>query len=156
MSNCIWTDVVPFVLHNLWEGNDLHDITPNQMEIMKLYAPDCWAEEYASEEIQASIYLVSIPGETPPQKFQVRDWTYEGSVDVGKRKRLYGEAWVKTGTDIRVFLINESQYSSVGAYEVAVVADSEANIQTFLADFADLVEPNRLPIEADDTAQIIC
>ena len=156
MSDYTYVDVVPFVLHNLWEGNDLHDLAGKSMEVMKLYAPECWAEEYATEEEQASIFLVSIPGKESPERFRVRDWTYEGSVEFGKRQRLFGEAWIKIGTDTRVILVNESQYSAGGAYEVGVVADTEASIQMFLVDFADLIQPNRLPIEADDTAQITC
>jgi hypothetical protein len=52
--------------------------------------------------------------------------------------------------------VNESQYASGGAYAVAVVADTESSIQVFLADFADLIDPHRIHIEADDTAQMTC
>ena len=139
MSLHTYSDIVPFVIHCISEaepsGND---------DWFKVFSTECWAEEYGTQAEQDSIY--SLKG----QRFSVRNWTYEGSVHIGKRKRILAFSW-KCG-DALVSLVNESPYESGGSYMMAVVANDEASIQKFLTDFADLVQ-NNFGIETIDTVE---
>jgi hypothetical protein len=68
----------------------------------------------------------------------IRGWTlisphYKNSIKSGKKKSLDAERLQKDGKE--VFLLNTSEYESVGDYDYVVYADDKTAVETFLKDF---------------------
>ena len=79
----------------------------------------------------------------------INGWKFDGVQDVGKRKRLYAPSWTKDNNT--VYFLNESQYSHVGYYEIAIIANSPEHIEAFLKDFPLFIK--RFQVEENDSAQ---
>ena len=55
---------------------------------------------------------------------------------IGKHEILIADFWVKVDNeDLAVYIVNESQYSNVGEYSLALIADSREEIEQFIADW---------------------
>jgi len=124
MGRSTETDVVPFVAHYVFDFDGTED-----NERCRLVDTECWAEEYGPEE------WLEKPGEMP---MTIREWVKGEDVNVGQGSWCYGTEWTKG--DLRVVLLNESEYSHVGPHETAVVADERPSLEAFLKDFDDLIE----------------
>jgi len=138
MSHSCETDVVPFVVHNIFWGSS-NNLPEN--DLIKLALFEEWAEEQDEE---------------PTEPTNVRGWVVNDKiVNFGRKKRFF-VTWLTKGKH-KVLFINESQYSNVGEYEEALCANDKASIEAFLADFDDCIDKSddagELVIEKGDAVQ---
>lgn len=134
MSHSTWSDVVPFVAHNVMNGDDWKEGTNYTDEQCLLREPESWAEgAYLTEE-----EMDARGGEKfdELQGYTLHGWSldYNDREEVGKKRRLYGNRWRKG--ELSVWIINESEYSNVGYYEMAVCANDRASVEEFLKDWS--------------------
>lgn len=148
MSHGCDTDVVPFVVHNIFEGS-MNDLPDN--DLVKLAEFDQWAEQKAEEADDEPDEDGEYP-ELPDPPADVRGWVTDPTVVNFGRKNRFFVQWVSKG-EHKVVLINESQYSNVGEYEEAVCASDKASIEAFLEDFKDCLPKKVLAIEENDAVQ---
>jgi len=121
MGHSATSDVVPFHIWNFAQGLD--DDHP-------FLGAEYWAEGESceDEEEAASRNLDNL---------EVNGWKYShcglDASSFGKHMRLYGDVWLNG--DHKVFIINESQYSNVGEYEMTVCANDRPSLEAFKKDF---------------------
>lgn len=127
------TDIVPFIIHGAFEmsSNGLSE-SPHDWEL--LISPEVALDELGVETIGP---------------FRGWAWAEHDDRRVGKRGRLHGDLWQKGGHE--VWLINESEYSNVGEYEMAIVANDRAALEEFVADWHDVMD--YMDIEGTDTCK---
>lgn len=117
-------DIAPFASrHPIFEGGH-----PGDSELGKLIDPVCWAESYSDENLPD--FMDSI------RDLEINGWKWMDDSDCGRKRIIHAHEWKKD--NLRIWLVNESQYNNVGEYEITVVADDDASIQEFLKDFASM------------------
>ncbi len=118
MGSSTVSDVVPFVAHDV------------------IYIPSQRSPETEFEQIFCSPFSYQ-EGEycDNPKEVVLNDWSYqpENLTNVGKKDKLYGDIWTKN--EYVVWVVNESEYESVGEYVMSVVANDQEAIEVFMADF---------------------
>lgn len=139
MGTYTTSDIVPFIAHNIWEGESGDDD-----KVCLLWSSECYDEEYEDEPLEGVVFGTSGDETT----IDYKGWSWGGLVDVGKHARLHGEQWSKG--EYTVVTLNESQYSMVGNLEAAITADDEESIHEFCKDM-DLHA--RFGVEGPDAAQ---
>lgn len=131
MSHNTWADVVPFVIHGFFEGDD-GAVSELSTEQQKLIDPNGWVEGSRAETDE------ELEGRSR-ENIHINGWKFQpyngnlASVSFGKKGRLHGNVWLKNG--YKVFIINESEYCHVGVYDMAVVATKREDIEAFKDDF---------------------
>lgn len=136
MGHHVWADVVPFVIHRIFEGS-VFGGEKYDTDTLLLTVPEEWAlgefeeDEKEYERLEAN----------PRQEVTAHGWflaiftnhpEYDGS-NIGKNDRIYGYVWKKD--DFVVHVVNESHYSNCGEYEVSICANDRASIEQFKDDF---------------------
>ena len=109
MSTC--SDVMPFVIHEILNGefDGLVDHQNNEID---------------PESDLAKITIGSI----------IKNWKMIGmAVKIGKKGRLYADEWEKD--KFKVFTLNESEYDSVGVFNIAVCSYDKQSLEEFVKDF---------------------
>jgi hypothetical protein len=138
MSHSCSTDIVPFVVHNIFWGES--SALPDN-DLVKIAFFEEWAEEQ---------------DEDPTEPTDIRGWVTSSEVVNFGRKGRFFVNWITKG-EHKVFFINESQYSNVGEYEASLCADDKASIEAFMADFDDCIDKSEnageLVIEEKDAVQ---
>ena len=128
MGHHIWSDVVPFVAHDVFilsHYDNISDLDPEDIKFIDayVYLDGDWEED---DEAWDAVDKENVTRD---------DWKFDKSdlAEVGKKGRLYGQIWRKG--DYTVYLVNESHYSNIGDYCVAVCADDKDSVREFLKDF---------------------
>lgn len=133
MGHHVWADVVPFVAHNVVECSTYLQHKDMDDSLVLLLSPETWAEgEHLSDEEYTE------RGEIPFEKLhglERNNWWLDTRDDqnIGKNARLYGFRWRKN--KLSVWLINESEYSNVGEFFMAVCANDRNSVEQFLKDW---------------------
>ena len=128
------SDVVPFVVHNVLFHEHCADLESELEENQMLFCPHGYSEGEFCDN---------------PKDIVLHEWQYQNydpqnpqDSHFGKKNSLYGDLWIKDqyrGGQMlrvdRVWLINESGYSTVGEYDMAVVANDKKSLEEFVKDF---------------------
>ena len=136
MSHSVYADVVPYVAHNIWEGDPVgySKSDPYAFKMLFLCNTDyCLDLIYeCDKELLDNLdkELLAAKDKCP---YQMNGWTNMGEERVGKHKNVVsGCKWKKD--DYIVHVVNESQYSNGGHFEVSIVSDREKDIEEFAND----------------------
>jgi len=124
MSHRCSIGVVPFIAHNVINGDDSYLEDTEESNCSKF----CNEE---SNTLQEGWKLNSKAGLKIPGK---------------KTGGIYGYCWIKD--TFKVWVVNESQYSNVSVYNLAIVSDNIESIKKFLKD-----HKLKGKIEKDDAVQ---
>lgn len=123
-------DTVPFVIHGAYFCD--HEDKPD-WRIMAMLGNEL-------NDIYADLDLED--GELPEDITTINGWTVKPFTKEGKHGRLYAHVLSKVfdNSDYprEVFLVNESTYSDLGEYDVAICSGDDDNIEYFMWDFKDL------------------
>lgn len=132
MGSSTCSDIVPFVAPCVYESTNPYEKTPRNGFTRDVALRLCCPSDEECDD---------------PYSYQ--GWSYQKQHDeIGKRKRLYANAWVKG--EHRVWIINESEYAAGCDYQISLVADSSDSIAEFAKDWNIEL---RLGIEENDTVQ---
>ena len=126
MSHGCNSDVVPYIKHNVFDKEVNRDNLYNDPTFSTLLMPEAVSNLECDWQKDEDIPNMEVLG-----------WKYTGWKFIGKHKQLAADVWEKDGTI--VYLLNQSQYSNVGYYNIAIVADEKKSIELFVADFKDLI-----------------
>ncbi len=143
MSHNCYSDIVPFVKHCFFEGDPNKD-----RQASKLFNTDCYLEGECDWQWDFSDEDIS---NITNQKLVVNDWTHMGYVNFGKRGYIYASLWTKDDSQ-KVWIVNSSQYSNVGEFDMAIMANDRTSVVEFSKDFSHLMTTD-IPIEETDVVQ---
>jgi len=135
MGHHTWADIVPFVMHSAFVYSGAGDVLSEVKQ--KLTTPEEWAygEFAATDEEYEKIAA------NPRKIAEANGWRcaiftdspdYDAT-DIGNKGRLYGFIWKKA--NFVVHLVNESEFSNAGEYEIAVCGNDKASVEAFKSDF---------------------
>lgn len=126
-------DVARFVAHNvLFVGDNDYDENSIHNELLNAASGNTELTARGSHKLA-----------TP---MELNGWRCEGYVKIGKHKRINASQWFKG--DKYVYVLNESEYESIGEYDLGVVGDDKHSIEAFCKDNGFTCK-----IEADDVIQ---
>jgi len=142
MSHDVWADVVPFVAHGvitLEHYDNPEEAGPEKLKLIsaEMYVEGDWTTD---EEVYKSLSIDNVT----QGGWRYEPYTTLKACQIGKNNKLYGNVWVKD--DLRVVLVNESEYSNVGEYYIAACSNRRQDLREFLRD----MNINR-PIEETDS-----
>lgn len=140
MSIACEKDVCKFVLKNIFEFDFLKVNSESVAYVLSAaqHLIDTGDEEEGGDEP----FIVPVLS-----GWSFLPWNGKKNHSCGNKNRISGEPWTKG--DFKVWLVNESQYESVGYYEVTAVANDEASLVEFKKDFQKHFS-NESKIEADE------
>lgn len=123
MSHSCDTDVVPYIKRHVFEKSDC------------IYNDPIYSILLIPEAVVAIQCDWQTNGSIPDMKMY--GWEFVADKFIGKNKRLAVNEWKKD--NIKVYLLNESQYSNAGVFSVSVIADKKEHIEEFVKDFSELI-----------------
>lgn len=132
MGHSVWADIVPYVAHNLLVC-DFYAIL-DDVDSLLLFNPEDYVEgEWTNSDEEYENRPVKTYKDL--QGLVHNGWTLdiEDDRNLGKKEMLWGFCWHKD--DLTVWTVNESHYSNAGDIDMCVVADDEASVKAFLADW---------------------
>jgi hypothetical protein len=142
MSHSCYADVVDYYKPLIFckRDNELY----NDHFLSRLIVPEDVFEGYCPWQKD---------GDGPYKEIVLNGWKLTNlGIEIGKKKKLYANQWTKVeNPDLVVYLINESEYSNVGEFEIAVIASDLASLDAFCIDFMDKFD-NNYPISGPGVA----
>lgn len=135
----IGKDIVPFKSHlPIYESGSVDEDV-----YFLLFEPESYLE------IEEDERQIDVADFSDPERPVLNGWTLTDIGHFGKKKKLFAPKWSKG--DFHVYLLNESDASHVGFYEISLCADDEASAREFLKDFANLFEES-MTFDQDEIA----
>lgn len=112
-------------------------------DLSVLFEHESYLDDIEEDERQTTADL------SDPEHPVLNGWTLTDICNFGKKNKLFGPKWSKG--DFHVYLLNESDASNVGFYEISLCANDEASAREFLKDFANLFEES-MTFDQDEIA----
>jgi len=118
------------------------------------WSPQEWSFLVAWEDFKNDVYNIRTnrPGVVPVPKSQhvFNGWEFGVDEYIGKKNAL-GDTMVKQGTDIKVILLNESEFENVGGLYLTITSKDKSHIEAFMKDFVGVISSrlSAADIEAD-------
>lgn len=147
MGTHTYSDIVDFVAHSVLCGESSDEFYSNDnLNRLKLITQPMIMNEDEDKVKPADVDKYYYQGWNLFLKKLNKNYQID-LVACGKRNKISGYKFQKD--EHTVFVVNESEYESVGYFELAVVSDKKESIELFLKDF-DL---GNNEIDENDTCQ---
>lgn len=130
MGRYTYAEAVPFCVRGIIEESSLYDIedldNPTNIELL-LFVSQAVDVAVDSEELDI-------------EKYSLGSWNYTGATsnDLQLTEEIYAYEW--SNGEHSVFIINESEYASVGEHELTVFAYTKEALVAFMTEISPLID----------------
>lgn len=131
MGHYLHLGVAKFVCHDIKFGDDLHQEIFENTDVYTMNMP-----EFENDE------------NFPFNKFSIYGWKWTDNDH--KIKDVSANLWIKE--NYKVYIVNESQYSNIGRYAMAIGSYDKESLLEFIKDFSI----TNFTIEENDAIQWWC